>query len=135
MLDMCLDRINQAGESESIGVTLLIGHMAIAGDLIHPTTYYKSVQSELLKNRNELKKVDAEETGRLQVTQKQTTEIFLDNVEIHGARLRDIKKPIAINVDSIDVFILNKLDLSPEFPKFDPADMPRPHYISPPFGR
>lgn len=127
MLDMCLDRINQAGESETIGVTLLIGHMAITGDLIHPITYYKSVQAELL-NGNELTKVDAnKETGWPQVTQKQTTEIFLDNVEIYGAHLRDINKPIAINVDSIDAFIFGKLDLSIkiEIPPAPKIDLPR----------
>lgn len=118
MLDICLDSIDQVGETESKGVTLLIGGTTFVGDLIHPVAYYKAIQAQFLQNHKfaeRSKRADLPKTN-----QDGVKEIFMKNVTIFWERrIKTIDEPIALGVDSIDVFIFGKLDFSPA--KLEPA--------------
>lgn len=120
MLDKCLDRLNQIGETGSIGVTLFISSTVMAGDLIHPTAYFKVVKSQIIRDygpfEDHIEKLLAYES-----ISKGTKEIFLKNIELYRPIPQEkIDGPIAISVDSIDGFIYGKLDLSIRFPELAP---------------
>ena len=127
MLDLCLDRINQLGESGSISVTLLISSTVISGDLIHPMIYLKAIQTAISQKYGPI--IDnAEKADVLRSYKKETIEIFLENIEIWKPIPQDkIDGPIAINIDAIDGFIFGRLDLSIKVPKLQqPVTPPLP---------
>lgn len=121
MLDLCLDQINQLGESGSITVTLIIGSAVISGDLIHPVAYFKVVHASL-SSACGLPEENTKGTKPPKSSPKEIGEIFLKNATLwRPAPINSIDEPVAISMDSIDGFILGKSDLSVKLPEFDPV--------------
>jgi hypothetical protein len=122
MLDLCLDQINQLGESGSITVTLIIGSAVISGDLIHPVAYFKAAHASLSRAYG-LPEENAKGAKLPKSSPKEIGEIFLKNATLwRPGPVNSIDEPVAISIDSINGFILGKSDLSVKLPKFDPAE-------------
>jgi hypothetical protein len=119
MLNRCLDYLNRSGESNSIGVTLIMGGTTISGDLIHPIAYNKAIMA-LLPRESEPSEDDIKRLKTSETTLKGSNEIFLKNaIVISPLPQTTIDQPIAIRIDAIEGFIFGKTVLSiktPEYP-------------------
>jgi hypothetical protein len=121
MLDVCLNIIDELGESASLGVTLLISGSVISGDLIHPFAYYKAEAAKLdslvtdpnSKIASKIINEKIEEEKANPSPQDEGTErdlIYLMNPTIRQSNVSILlnNSVIALRIDAIDAFLFGK---------------------------
>jgi hypothetical protein len=130
LLDLCLDLIYLSENSNSIGVTLLVGGTLISGDLITKISYYKAVAEllESVKCDSEIDKANVlgksmkdaiEKVGTAKHSQKgspkaEKNEIYLKNIKIWAHSNSPISANnglLALQTDAVNGFMWGTLSI------------------------